>query len=1162
MKTLLGRLLVAGLGLFALTGGAQPVITNQPAGQMVVVGGNATFSVLATGPGPFTYQWQLNGTNLPNNIITTVAGGGSSNPGDGGSAGNAGLNVVTGIAADNLGNYYIADYGYSRIQKVDTNGIITTVAGNGTYGYSGDNGAATNASLYSPNCVAVDALGNVFFSEYSDSRIRKVDTNGIITTVAGNGTAGYSGDNGAATNANLNYPYGIVLDTNGNLFIADYENNRVRRVDTNGIITTVAGNGDFNFSGDGGYATNATFRYPDAVMLDSSNNLYVADHNNMRIRRVDANGIITTVVGNGNPTYPGDGGSATNAGLYYPAGMVMDSFGYLFIAEQGNSHIRQVDPNGIITTVAGNGNSTYSGDGGSATNAGLNYPAGVATTTMSGGVLIADEWNFRIRNITLGRSPFLQLNQVATTNAGNYAVIVTNAYGSVTSSIVTLTTVSFQISNQTAYASSNVSFGVTAVGPGPVAYQWQFNGANMAWATNALLALTNVQPINQGVYDIVVSNNAGTVTSSNVTLIVTGFPPSSVVIAPTNQMIAVGANLNLAVTAQGSLPFGYGWQCNSTNIPGATNSTFTLASAARNNSGSYRVVVTNAFGSVTSTIANVTVGIPPVITVQPQSAIVTNGGSASFTVVASGVTSLNYQWYFNTNTIGGGTNAVLPVVSVDSSKTGSYFCVITDDNGSITSRLASLTIGLAPVITLQPVTQTNINGTTVIFTTAVSGTGPFTYQWQFNGTNLPNNIITTVAGNGTNGFSGDGGPATNAGLASPLGVAFDANGNLFIADYGDNHIRKVDTNGIITTVATNGVNNGVTVDAVGNLFIAIALAPGQPNNFIRKVATNGVKTTVASALFDPIGLACDSDGNLFIGDFGDEYVGHSHVFKLNTSGTITNYAGNGTYAYSGDGGAATNAGLSVTRLTFDSVGNLFLADLFNHRVRKVDTKGIITTVAGNGTNGFSGDGGAATNASMISPTGVAVDDKGDLFIADEGAYRIRMVDTNGIITTVAGKGINVFSGDGGPATNAGVHAAGIIMHAGNLFIGDWNNSVREVHFAGMPTLALNNVSFTNAGNYSVIITSTSGSVTSSVASLTVVLPGYNHVAGQLLGDGTMQLSFVGISGGNYALESTVSLSPANWIPQATNTADALGNLIFTNAPDPATNDFWRIRSVP
>jgi sugar lactone lactonase YvrE len=314
-----------------------------------------------------------------NGTFSTVAGNGITGfSGDGGPATNASLNLIAGnvgvktVAVDAAGNIFIPDKSNNRIRKVNTNGIITTVAGNGTVGYAGDGGPATAASL-DPDGPAVDAAGNLFIADVRNNRIRKVDTNGIITTVAGTGVAGYGGDNGLATNAKLNSPVRVALGPSGILLIADLSNQRIRKVNTNGVITTVAGNGTAGYSGDNGPATAAELDYPDDVVADASGNLFIADCYNNRIRRVGTNHVITTVAGNGTDSYSGDGGPAVNAGLYFAVGVAVDSSGNLFIADTQNERIREVS-GGIITTVLGNGQGHYSGDGGPATKATLDNP--------------------------------------------------------------------------------------------------------------------------------------------------------------------------------------------------------------------------------------------------------------------------------------------------------------------------------------------------------------------------------------------------------------------------------------------------------------------------------------------------------------------------------------------------------------------------------------------------------------------------------------------------------------------------------------------------------------------------------------------------------------------------------------------------------------------
>ncbi len=337
---------------------------------------------------------------LPDNpTITTVAGNGTADySGDGGPAALAALDEPCGVAVDFSGNLYIAAYHNNRIRKVSASGIITTVAGNGTVGFSGDGGRAASAQLYLPSGVALDASGNLYIADKGNNRIRKVSASGIITTVAGNGTGGYGGDGGPATSAQLSGPFAVTLDAAGNLYIADWTNQRIRRVSTSGVITTVAGNGAADYGGDGGPATSAPMYYPCGMAVDASGNLYFADNGNNRVRKVSTSGIITTVAGNGTGGYGGDGGAATAAQLWGPVGVALDSSGNLYIAEALNNVIRKVNASGIITTVVGNGTGGYSGDGSAAASAQLSEPYSIALDS-AGNLYIADVRNQRIRKV-------------------------------------------------------------------------------------------------------------------------------------------------------------------------------------------------------------------------------------------------------------------------------------------------------------------------------------------------------------------------------------------------------------------------------------------------------------------------------------------------------------------------------------------------------------------------------------------------------------------------------------------------------------------------------------------------------------------------------------------------------------------------------------------
>ncbi len=342
------------------------------------------------------------------NIYTVAGNGTGSFCCDGGPAAAAELNNPFGVAIDVSGNLYIADYRNNRIRKVNTSGIITTIAGNGTAGYSGDGGQATAAELYFPASVATDASGNIYIADVGNERIRLVSTSGIISTFAGIGTVGYSGDGGQATAAELHSPYGVALDASGNIYIADELNQRIRMVNSTGIINTFAGNGTGSYSGDGGQATVAEIYNPSSITANAGN-LYIADYTNARIRIVNSSGIINTFAGTGITGFSGDGGPATAAKLNYPAGTAIDASGNIYIADQTNERIRIINTSGIINTFAGRGVTGFSGDGGPATAAEFWVPECVATDA-SGNLYIADEVNNRIREVTTG-SPLL-INEI------------------------------------------------------------------------------------------------------------------------------------------------------------------------------------------------------------------------------------------------------------------------------------------------------------------------------------------------------------------------------------------------------------------------------------------------------------------------------------------------------------------------------------------------------------------------------------------------------------------------------------------------------------------------------------------------------------------------------------------------------------------------------
>jgi sugar lactone lactonase YvrE len=345
-------------------------------------------------------------------------------------------------------------------------------------------------------------------------------------------------------------------------------------------------------------------------------------------------------------------------------------------------------------------------------------------------------------------------------------------------------------------------------------------------------------------------------------------------------------------------------------------------------------------------------------------------------------------------------------------------------------------------------------------------------------------VITSIAGNGNQGFMGDGGPANQAWISFPEGIAVDKAGNVYFADTGNLRVRAVNTAGIIGTFAGNGMEElsilggigdggpstaagfdpgttfqGVAVDAQGNLYIA------DGGNFRVRKVSGGFITTFAggggitssgdggpanqAGLRSAAGVAVDNAGNVYIAD----QLG-GVVRMVNTQGIISTVAGGGGFTSSGDGGPATKAGIANGPLSVavDNQGNLYIAEGGGARVRKVNSAGIISTFAGNGTNGFSGDGGPAINAQFADLRGIVTDNAGNVYISDYDNFRVRKVDASGIITTIAGAGLGTAGGDGGLPTDAGLQPSGLAMDAsGNLYISDYgDNRVRKITFKATP----------------------------------------------------------------------------------------------------------------
>jgi uncharacterized protein (TIGR03437 family) len=681
--------------------------------------------------------------------------------------------------------------------RPDVSYFIDTAAGSDLVG---DNGPATSAQLANAHGIALDRQGNLYLADTDNHRIRKITPAGIISTLAGTGHAGSSGDGGLATSAQLNSPYGLAADAAGNIYVADFGNHKVRRIAPDGSISTIAGTGQKGSSGDAGPATSGQLMSPRNVALDSLGNLYISEFEGHRVRKVGRDGVINTIAGTGvaglNLDPKQAGMPAIAAQLAYPAGLAVDAYDNVYVADSRNNLIRRISNGYILTVLDGRNDPAFL----------LYSPTGLAVDA-SGFLYISDSTAF-VRELYGG-----QLRSVA--------------------------------------------------GTGDRGYSGDGNFASSAKLT--------------GPHD-------------------------------------------LAFDAKGTLYIADG------------------------------CYVRKVSGGYISTVAG-----------------------------------NDFAWG-----IGDGLPATLAQMNSP----------------------AGLTLDAAGDLFVAD------TGTERVRKVDTQG------------------AITTVAGNGQMGFGGDGQSATSATLGNPGGVAVDPSGNLYIADTRNNRLRKVLPSGFLLTVA----GNGLAALAAENMY------------------------ALQAPLNQPRSVAVDATGGVYIAD-----TGNHRVLRITPLGTLVTIAGNGSPGWAGDNGNARISQLNAPAgIVFDPRGNLYIADTFNHLIRKVSTAGVITTVAGTGASGFTGDGGPATSATLNFPAGVAVDGAGVIYIADTWNHRIRMIDTAGVIHTIAGSGSPGYKGDGGPALAAQLdYPSGIVVDptAVVLFSDSFNNRVRKLMpQAAAPLVAVVDAAVVNAAS--------------------------------------------------------------------------------------------------
>ena len=842
---------------------------------------------------------------------------------------------------------------FAQLQPVP---VINLIAGTGsrcTAQPCGDGGAATSATLGQPWGMALDNAGNLYLGLGTyDPRVRKIDSNGIITTVAGNGTACSSataacGDGGPATSANLSQPVGVAVDNQGNVYIADQNQNRIRKVTAaTGVISTVVGSGVACSSataacGDGGAATSAQLTQPQAIAIDSQGNLYVGDTLDNRVREVSVTtGNISTIIGTGGTCSSttggcGDGSAANQATVNQPRAFAFDSAGNFYLTEKTGQRIRKYSPStGLISTVAGTGTTCSSataacGDGAAATSANLSQPTGLAVD-LAGNLYISDQDDYRVRKIAVGTGVISTVVGNGTSgNSGNGGDATAAAVNG-PSGLAIDRAGDVYVGVGNSYQVRKVSFGTF----GPTAVQATSAVQNVLVKTTAAEAITSVGvPVSMG------SNQEYTVGAMSGCSLGSSVPSGTICTIPVTFTPAYPGSRPMPlqiVTSTGSISFpllGIGTGPQTSLSPGVittvagTGAACSPPTAACGDAGSAGAATLSApRGVFTDGLGNVWVADTQDNRVRKFSP----GGT--ITTVAGTGTACSAS----TNACGDGGAATAAqlnaprAVFVDPG--GNLYIADTGDN-----RVRMVAAGSQTLST-------------------VAGTG-------------------TACSTSTN-ACGDGGLGTAAQLSSPSGLAMDSQGNLYIADSGDNRIRMLAA-GYMTTVAGTGTSCSSSTSACGD----------------------GSSSLLAN-LSNLRGLFVDTASNLWIAD-----TGNNRVRKITWSsgappgqGFIATVAGTGTACGGGsqacgDGAVATSAQLNGPRsVVVDAGGNAYVADTGDSRIREVSAASmVISTIAGTGTSGYSGDNGLATAASINAPQGISMDSIGNLFLADTGTSTVRKV---------------------------------------------------------------------------------------------------------------------------------------------------------------------------
>ena len=1022
-------------------------------------------------------------------VVSTLAGSAGSSGSTDGSGSAARFNYPFGVAVDGSGNVYVADSSNHTIRKVSSAGVVTTLAGTALSGVSTSaDGAGSAAGFYRPDGVAVDSNGNVYVADYANHTIRKVTPAGVVTTLAGK--AGSSGStDGTGSAARFSSPTGVAVDNTGNVYVADYGNNTIRKVTSSGVVTTLAGRADYVGSSDG-IGISALFRSPIDVAVDAAGNVYVTDSGNHTIRKVTPSGVVTTFAGASRSNGSTDGtGSA--ARFNFPSGLAVDGAANVYVADTSNHTIRKVTPSGVVTTFAG---ASGSNDGtGSA--ARFNYPQDVAVDS-AGNVYVADSGNHTIRKINPSGE--------VTTLAGTAGVVGYNSsYGSARFNsprgvavstggrlVVTNTNYDRLVLGELAGFQPILTRGnVSGLGVGGVTLSGTVNPNGFATTAYFEYGLTTTYGSSASV---TLSSSNGT-TAQNVSTTLTGLTPGTLF-----YYRLTASNIDGTTSTSGGT---FKTISTNANLSSLTLSSGTLSPTFVSSTTNYAVSVGNATASITITpiiaqadatlAVRVNGGAYAVITSgSPGSAQVLNVGNNNIDVrvtAQDGVTQRTYSMEVTR------LESVLNSAFIE----GSDAAVTSAEFVATGTTLGTMSLGFAPgpMQELLLVKNTggglisgNFSGLTEGATlTAIYDGNTFNFRISYVGGDGNDITLTRVGSMGqisdTNTYlwshlagstGGRGSLDATAGQASfnsPSRLAVDGVGNVYVADRGNHTIRKVTSAGVVTTLAGSAGSSGsadgngsaarfsrpaaVAVDSLGNVYVS-----DYDNHTIRKVTPAGVVTTLAgtagfsgstngtggAARFNfPLGVAVDSSGNVYVADSGNHTIR-----KVTPAGVVTTLAGT-----AGSSGSADGAG-SVARFNYpadvsvDGLGTIYVADSENYTIRKVTPSGVVTTLAGSA--GLYGNSDGTGSAARFNyPFGVAVDSSGNIYVAAYMSHTIRKVTPTGVVSTVVGAAGSIGSTDGQGSAARFNYPSGVSADAsGNLYVADTGNSIiRKVTSTGV-----------------------------------------------------------------------------------------------------------------